>query len=444
MQSWSARPVPALPGQAPVPAVHDSRTRRLEQLPQQERASLYVCGITPYDATHLGHAATYVAFDLLHRAWLDAGMPVDYVQNVTDVDDPLLERAERDGVDWRDLAESQTELFRTDMTALNVLPPQHYVGATETMDWIVPAVTDLLERGLAYRVPGSEGEPDGDVYFDVRAVSAAGAQLAAEEAPTGDAAAAQEGAPGPWSLGQISGMDQDEMLAVFGERGGDPQRPGKRDPFDPLLWRVERAGEPAWDGGALGSGRPGWHIECSLISLKLLPAPFTVQGGGSDLVFPHHEMGAGHSWALSGRPMARSFVHAGMVGLEGEKMSKSLGNLVLVSKLRAAGVEPAAIRLAILSQHYRHDWSWSEDVLRTAQRRLERWRRAADSAAEGSFAPTLEAVREALAEDLDSPAALSAVDAWADTVLDGAAPAGSGDPLAREAIEARLGVVLSA
>lgn len=440
MQSWPARPVPELPGTAPVPSVLDSRTGQLEQLPRQERASLYVCGITPYDATHLGHASTYVAFDLLHRAWLDAGMPVDYVQNVTDVDDPLLERAERDGIDWRELAEQQTDLFRTDMEALNVLPPQHYVGATESVDWIVPAVEQLLERGLAYRVDGTDGEPDGDVYFDVRAVGALGDD--GRSGRPAEAGAADDGAPGPWSLGQVSGMDRDEMLPVFGERGGDPLRPGKRDEFDPLLWRVERDGEPAWDGASLGSGRPGWHIECSLISLKLLPTPFTVQGGGSDLVFPHHEMGAGHSWAISGRAMARNFVHAGMVGLEGEKMSKSLGNLVLVSNLRREGVEPAAIRLAILAQHYRQDWSWSAELLETAQARLARWREAAGQAQAGSFEPTLGPVREALARDLDTPGALLAIDAWAEGVLSGEEPAGTGDELARRAVDARLGVEL--
>lgn len=439
MQSWSARPAPELPGQAAPPAVFDSRTRQVEQLPQRERASLYVCGITPYDATHLGHASTYVAFDLLHRAWLDAGMPVDYVQNVTDVDDPLLERADRDGVDWRDLAREQTDLFREDMTALNVIPPQHYVGATETLEWIVPAVEGLLAQGLAYRVQGEDGEPDGDVYFDVRAVAEAGDSIIPVLQPKvqGD----DDNAPGSWSLGQISGLTRDEMLEVFGERGGDPERPGKRDIFDPLLWRVHREGEPSWEGGELGEGRPGWHIECSLISLKLLPAPFTVQGGGSDLVFPHHEMGAGHSWALSGRPMARNFVHTGMVGLDGQKMSKSLGNLELVSRLRERGVEPAAVRLAILAQHYREDWSWSQDVLTRAEARLTRWRMAADVAVDGSFADALDSVRDALADDLDSPRAIEVIDVWAEGVLVGG-QRGSGDDLARQAIEARLGVVL--
>ncbi|ALU40143.1 cysteine--1-D-myo-inosityl 2-amino-2-deoxy-alpha-D-glucopyranoside ligase [Kocuria flava] len=420
MRAWSARPVPDLPGEAPLPVVQDTRLRRAVALPRQERASLYVCGITPYDATHMGHAATYVAFDLLHRAWLDAGTPVDYVQNVTDVDDPLLERAAATGVDWRELAAEQTELFRTDMAALNVLPPQHYVGATESVAWIVPAVEQLLERGTAYRVPGTGGEPDGDVYFDVEA---AGGQA--------------------WTLGEISGLDADQMLPLFAERGGDPERPGKRHRLDPLLWRAARDGEPSWDGGGLGPGRPGWHIECSLIALHHLPAPFTVQGGGSDLVFPHHEMGAGHCSALTGRPMAEHFLHTGMVGLEGEKMSKSRGNLVLVSRLRAEGVEPAAIRTAILAHRYREDWSWTALGLATAVARLDTWRRALGVAPAGSAAPLLERVRAALAEDLDAPAALAALDDWAAAALTGTAEASAEDAgLVRALVEARLGLVL--
>ncbi len=400
MKAWSARPVPDLPGEAPLPVVQDTRLRRRTELrPRQERASLYVCGITPYDATHMGHAATYVAFDVLHRAWLDAGTPVDYVQNVTDVDDPLLERAEATGVDWRELAAEQTELFRTDMSALNVLPPQHYVGATEVVDRIVPAVEDLLARGLAYRVPGAAG--DG------------------------------------------SHLDPEPMLALFGERGGDPDRPGKRHRLDPMLWRVHRPGEPAWDGASLGAGRPGWHIECSLIALQHLPAPFTVQGGGSDLVFPHHEMGAGHSWALTGRPMAEHFLHTGMVGLDGEKMSKSRGNLVLVSRLRGRGVDPAVIRTAILAHRYSEDWFWTDLVLAGALARVDTWRRALVAAPEGSAGPLLEAVRTALADDLDTPAALAALDEWAARALTGTARACTADAdLVRDLVEARLGVVL--
>jgi L-cysteine:1D-myo-inositol 2-amino-2-deoxy-alpha-D-glucopyranoside ligase len=387
--------------------------------------SMYVCGITPYDATHMGHAASYVAFDLLNRAWRDGGQQVSYVQNVTDVDDPLLERAAATGVDWRDLAASQIELFQTDMEALNVLAPDHYVGAVEAMPLIVPAIERLLHLGLAYRVTGTPGEPDGDVYYDVEAAGKHAVDV------------------GAWTLGAISGLPESEMLELFAERGGDPGRAGKRQALDPLLWRVARDGEPSWAGGELGQGRPGWHIECTVIAQEYLPAPFTVQGGGSDLVFPHHEMGAGHAYSLSGVPLAKHFAHAGMVGLDGEKMSKSKGNLVLVSKLRAAGEEPAAIRLAILAHHYRSDWSWTEDGFSDAKVRLERWRKALAVAPDSSAAPLLEEMRAAMADDLDAPTALAAVDRWAERALAGGVDNSAADhALVRDAVDALLGVEL--
>jgi L-cysteine:1D-myo-inositol 2-amino-2-deoxy-alpha-D-glucopyranoside ligase len=384
---------------------------------------MYVCGITPYDATHMGHAASYVAFDLLNRAWRDAGHKVAYVQNVTDVDDPLLERATATGVDWQDLAASQIELFQTDMEALNVIAPDHYVGAVESVDLIVPAIERLIRQGLAYRVAGTAGEPDGDVYYDV------------------EAAGKQSIAPDAWTLGSISHLGEAEMLELFAERGGDPGRAGKRQALDPLLWRVARDGEPSWPGGELGQGRPGWHIECTVIAQRYLPAPFTVQGGGSDLIFPHHEMGAGHAYSLAGVPLARHYAHAGMVGLDGEKMSKSKGNLVLVSKLRADGEEPAAIRLAILAHHYRSDWSWTPEGFAAAKERLAAWRRALAAAPAGSAAGVIGDMRSALAADLNAPAALEAVDRWAV-----AATAEAGSPqdeaLVSDAVEALLGVVL--
>jgi len=391
--------------------------------------SMYVCGITPYDATHMGHAASYVAFDLLNRAWRDGRQRVAYVQNVTDVDDPLLERATATGVDWRELAASQIQLFQTDMEALNVLAPDHYVGAVEAVPLIVPAIESLLRRGLAYRVSGTAGEPDGDVYYDVEAAGKHSAE-----------------ARDAWTLGSISGLSDAEMLELFAERGGDPGRAGKRQALDPLLWRVAREGEPSWPGGELGEGRPGWHIECTVIAQKYLPAPFTVQGGGSDLVFPHHEMGAGHAYSLTGVPLAKHFAHAGMVGLEGEKMSKSKGNLVLVSKLRAAGEEPAAIRLAILAHHYRSDWSWTEEGFAEAKARLRTWRDALQAAPAGSAGPLVAEVRAALSDDLNAPRALAAVDAWAaaalaDGTTDGAASAADA-ALVSDAVDALLGVEL--
>jgi L-cysteine:1D-myo-inositol 2-amino-2-deoxy-alpha-D-glucopyranoside ligase len=423
VKSWISRPVPELPGSMPAIRLFDTALGSEVALRAGGEQSMYVCGITPYDATHMGHAASYVAFDLLNRAWRDAGQRVSYIQNVTDIDDPLLERAAATGVDWRELAASQIELFRTDMEALNVLAPDQYIGAVESVPLIVPAVERLIRLGLAYRVAGAAGEPDGDVYYDVEA---AGKHSVAADA---------------WTLGSISGMAETEMLELFAERGGDPGRAGKRQALDPLLWRVAREGEPSWPGGELGAGRPGWHIECTVIAQKYLPAPFTVQGGGSDLIFPHHEMGAGHAYSLSGIPLAQHYAHAGMVGLDGEKMSKSKGNLVLVSKLRAAGEDPAAIRLAILAHHYRSDWSWTEPGFTRAKERLDAWRHAVASAPEGSAAGLVAEMREALAADLNAPAAVDAVDRWAQAAN---AAAGAGcredQALASDAINALLGI----
>ncbi len=351
-------------------------------------AQLYVCGITPYDATHLGHAATYLAYDTLNRALRDAGHRVEYVQNVTDVDDPLLERAAATGVDWRELAATQIDLFRSDMEALRIVPPEHYVGVVESIDAIAAACRRLLDEGFAYWVDTPDASPD--LYFDV---------AAAENLTS-------------WHLGQESGLDRATMLALSAERGGDPDRPGKRDPLDPLLWRAERAGEPAWDS-PVGRGRPGWHIECSVIGARHLEAPIGVNGGGSDLVFPHHELSAAHSAALTGRDWSHSYSHAGMVALDGEKMSKSRGNLVFVSRLVADGVDPRAIRLALLAHHYRSDWEWTDAALTGAQARLAAWSTRAGQLSEGGSG-LLDELRAALAEDLDTPRALAAVDARVD------------------------------
>ncbi len=396
----------------------------MAELPAAPEQSFYVCGITPYDATHLGHAATYVAFDLLNRVWRDAGSTVTYVQNTTDVDDPLLERAGTTGVDWRTLAKQQIELFQTDMEALNVLAPDHYIGAVESIPWIVPEVERLLDEGIAYQLAGAEGEPDGDVYYDVTE------------------ATRRADSPDAWRLGTVSHLTVAEMIEVFGERGGDPERPGKHSPLDPILWREARLGEPHWDGGSLGRGRPGWHIECTVIAQRFLPAPFTVQGGGSDLAFPHHEMGAGHAWSLHHVPLAQHFAHTGMVALDGQKMSKSLGNLVLVSKLRAAGEEPQAIRLAILANHYRSDWEWTAELFATAKSRLARWREALPQAPRGSAELVLAEIRGALADDLDAPRALAAVDKWADDALAGRQDEAADGALVAAALDALLGVRL--
>ncbi len=419
MTVWPAPPVPQLPGRGLPVRLTDTATGRLAIPATGRIARMYVCGITPYDATHLGHASTYVTFDLLNRVWRDSGHQVRYVQNVTDIDDPLLERANATGVDWRELADSQIDLFFSDMEALDVLPPDVYLGAVAGIPLVVAAVQRMVAAGHAYQVPGDEQEPDGDVYFSVHAD------------PT---------------FGQIGHLDEARMLEIFADRGGDPDRAGKKHPLDCLLWRVARPGEPSWDGGTLGWGRPGWHIECTTIALEHLGMGFEVQGGGSDLLFPHHEMGASEGHLLSGRtPYAQVYVHAGMVGLDGQKMSKSRGNLVLVSKLRDQGVQPAAIRLALLAHPYRADWDWTQQGLDDATGRLARWRAAA-AASDGSGEPELLAtVRERLAEDLDSPGALAAVDTWSAAVLAGSAPGGphGAAGLMPALVDALLGVRLA-
>ena len=408
MESWASPPVPRLPGRGRPLRLWDTSSGELRPTAPGATARMYVCGITPYDATHLGHAATYLTFDLVNRAWRDAGHDVLYVQNVTDVDDPLLERAERDGEDWRELARRETDLFRADMTALRVLPPDHYIGAVEAIPEIVPLVRRLLTVGAAYHV-------EDDVYFSVGA------------SPT---------------FGYESGLDVQTMRALSAERGGDPDRAGKKDPLDPVLWRAARPGEPSWES-ELGPGRPGWHVECAAIALQRLGSGFDVQGGGSDLIFPHHEMSAAHAEVATGdRPFARHYVHAGMIGLDGEKMSKSRGNLVLVSKLRTAGTDPVAVRLGLLSGHYRADREWFPATLAEAETRLDRWRRAAALPAGPDAGPTLDRVRDRLADDLDTPACLIAVDRWADEAL----TRGGSDPDApaqvRALADALLGITL--
>ncbi|WP_129838613.1 cysteine--1-D-myo-inosityl 2-amino-2-deoxy-alpha-D-glucopyranoside ligase [Streptomyces sp. RFCAC02] len=409
MYAWPASTVPVLPGQSPELSIHDTATGGRVTLAPGPVARIYVCGITPYDATHMGHAATYTAFDLVQRLWLDTGREVHYVQNVTDVDDPLLERAAATGEDWTALAERETALFREDMTALRVLPPRAYVGAVESIPRIVPLIERLRSGGAAYDV-------DGDIYFSVDADR---------------------------HFGSVSRYDAPTMRALSAERGGDPDRPGKKNALDPLLWRAARPGEPSWDGGPLGPGRPGWHIECVAIALDHLGMGFDVQGGGSDLAFPHHEMGASHAQVLTGEhPFAAAYVHAGMVGYEGEKMSKSKGNLVLVSRLRAAGTDPAAIRLALLAHHYRADWEWTGAVLDAALARLDRWR-AAVSRPDGPPAGDLVAeIRAALADDLGAPAALAAVDRWAERQHAGGGTDTGAPGVVSRAVDALLGVAV--
>lgn len=421
MKAWRGADIPSLPrGRSVPPAIATAAHGGLVPAAAGPAASIYACGITPYDATHIGHAATYLAWDLLVRAWRDAQYDVTYVQNVTDVDDPLLERAARDSQDWRELADQQIALFRSDMEALRVLPPEHYIGAVEALPVIEQFTRRLADNGALY-------ELDGDQYL----------------ARTADA-----------SFGSVARLDLATMTGLFAERGGDPGRAGKKDPLDPLVWLAARPGEPSWESG-FGRGRPGWHVECTAIATEHLGVTFDVQAGGSDLAFPHHEMSASHARAAfggaagpDGPVFARRYLHSGMVRLDGEKMSKSRGNLVFVSGLVAAGADPMAVRLAILAHHYSDDWDWDDTGLAEAGARLERWRAAATAASAAApsgpdAAPgdgVLTAVRERIADDLDAPGALAAVDRWADGVLAGQSAATP--ELVRDTVDALLGVAL--
>jgi len=409
VKSWSVTAPPALPGQGRDLRLFDTATQRIEPTSPGATARMYVCGITPYDATHMGHAFTYVSFDTLQRVWRDGGHRVQYVQNVTDIDDPLLERAVARGEDWRVIADRETALFAQDMAALHVLPPDMYVGAVESIPSVAQHVLALQEKGAVYAV-------DGDLYFDVHTDP---------------------------HFGNISHLNETEMIAVFRERGGDPDRPGKRHPLDSLVWQDARPDEPAWDT-PLGHGRPGWHIECCAIALDHLGMTFDVQGGGSDLIFPHHEMSASQGQVLTGTwPFARRYVHCGMVGWQGHKMSKSRGNLIFVSALRQEGHDPRSIRLALLAHHYRSDWTWSEHGLAGAHERLEMWQRAVNLPHGPDAGPTLDRVREVLSDDLRTPSALDAIDQWAQRALS----EGGADPSAPQLIakmcDALLGIDLN-
>ncbi|MCT1452964.1 MULTISPECIES: cysteine--1-D-myo-inosityl 2-amino-2-deoxy-alpha-D-glucopyranoside ligase [unclassified Corynebacterium] len=405
MHSWPIPSVPEVAG-TPVPlALYDTADGVVRDVDTRgDEVGLYVCGITPYDSTHLGHAATYLTFDLVYRQLLANGHKVHYVQNITDVDDPLFERAERDGVDWRELGTSQIDLFRSDMEILSVIPPRDYIGAMEAVGEVVEMVQVLLDKGIAYPLVDASGARD--IYAPISATE---------------------------QFGYESNLDRATMEKYFAERGGDPDREGKRDPLDALLWRGHRDGEPAWDA-PFGSGRPGWHIECSAIATNRLGQTFSIQGGGSDLAFPHHEFSAAHAEAAYDvERMAGHYVHTGMIALDGVKMSKSLGNLVFVHKLTEQGHEAGAIRLAVFSGHYRNDRDFSYGILDEAEARLARWRESlAGEVSEEEAVGVVDKLRAALANDLDTVTALQAVDD----------AAGDHDGIIARALDGLLGVQL--
>ena len=392
MQSWAEVVVPRLAYSQTIPALSltNSMSNLKQPLPLKDTYRMYVCGITPYDATHLGHAATYLTFDLVQRYLRAQGSSVNYVQNITDIDDPLLERAQRDGIDWRDLATSQINLFRSDMVALRVIPPQHYIGAVEAIPLVVKAIENLAAKGTTYLI-------DKDLYFTNSIES---------------------------GFGGLSHLDRQTMESIFAERGGDPTLPGKRGSLDCLVWMSQRQGEPGWES-TLGTGRPGWHIECTAIAYEYLSPSSSdhelidIQGGGSDLIFPHHEMCRSQAKVLTGKELAANYVHAGMLGLDGEKMSKSKGNLVFVSSLIAQGVNPIAIRYALMKNHYREDRMWTNEILDIALMDFAKIQR---TLTQSNVAPTdlvIPRIIAALADDLDTPLALQIIMDWVSDSHDG-------------------------
>jgi L-cysteine:1D-myo-inositol 2-amino-2-deoxy-alpha-D-glucopyranoside ligase len=392
MKSWSDVEVPELDSTFtfPVLSLTNSSTGEIEGLKKKDLYRMYVCGITPYDATHLGHAATYLAFDLINRYLRASGSEVRYVQNITDIDDPLLERAKRDGVDWKDLAHQQIDLFRSDMTYLRVIPPAHYIGAVDAIPLVTSAIEKLKSKDSIYSV-------DQDLYFKVHADS---------------------------EFGERSHLSDDEMLQIFSERGGDPKREGKSHPLDCLVWMSQRPNEPGWPS-PFGIGRPGWHIECTAIAIKHLEPSdddetlIDIQGGGSDLIFPHHEMCAAQAQVLSGKPLSATYVHAGMIGLDGEKMSKSKGNLVFVSKLIEAGSDPMTIRWALMKDHYRTDRMWSDELFKEAEIEIMTLR---DCLSRAQVAPTQELITTMiafLADDLNTESVIAALNTWMDQTIAG-------------------------
>ncbi|HUW01912.1 MAG TPA: cysteine--tRNA ligase [Acidimicrobiales bacterium] len=348
--------------------LYDTARREIVPFEPGPVVSIYTCGITPYDSTHLGHASVYLAYDVLQRRLRDRGHETRCVRNVTDVDDDILRKARELGVHYLDLAAAEMVRFDADMDALGIVPCFSEPRATSAIADIRGFIGMVLDRGHAY-------ESGGSVYFEVSSFE---------------------------RFGQVSHYDRDEMLALAAQHGGNPDDPNKRDPLDFVLWQPSATDEPSWES-LWGPGRPGWHIECSALALRELGTTIDLHGGGSDLIFPHHECEAAQSEAATGEPFVRHWMHQAMVRMDGEKMSKSLGNLVFVSDL-LKDHDARAIRLGVISHHYRDPWEWDDDLMPAADVRLERWLAAGEGDA------GLDEVRAALDADLDTPAAVAAID----------------------------------
>jgi len=413
MKSWPEVYIPTIDSKYDFPELSllNTATKSIQVLPRKNMYRMYVCGITPYDSTHLGHAATYLSFDLINRYLRATGSKVLYVQNITDIDDPLLERANRDGVDWQELAQSQIDLFRSDMTTLHVIPPENYIGAVEAIPLVTKKIEELKSADAIYGV-------DEDLYFRVHSDP---------------------------DFGTRSHLSKEESLKIFAERGGDPDRAGKENPLDSLVWLAQRPNEPGWPS-IHGQGRPGWHIECCAIALNyLLPEQgsdflIDIQGGGSDLIFPHHEMSAAQARVSTGRSFAQFYVHTGMIGLDGQKMSKSLGNLVFVSTLVRSGVNPMAIRCALMMQGYAADRMWDDELLLTAQSFLDSITLALSQTQCAPTSNLIQEIIQALSNNLDTKKVFVLLQDWISESAKGAEGGNPGE-LSR-ALDALLGVAI--
>ena len=361
--------------------LRDTRTGTLRPVDAGPLVRLYVCGITPYDSTHLGHAFTYVAFDALIRYLEHRGHEVRYVRNVTDVDDDIFRVSRERGMPAAEITAREVARFTADLDAMNCRPPDAEPYASAYVPSMVRHIGDLVSNGSAYALP------DGRVYFDTAASHC---------------------------FGRFAQLDRDEMLRQFAEKGGDPDAEGKRDALDFLLWQPSGEGEPVWDA-PWGAGRPGWHIECSVMAIDELGPSIDIHGGGSDLVFPHHEAEVCQAEHHTGEEFSRFWLHTGMVALDGVKMSKSLGNLVFVSDLRER-FDPMAVRRYLLEHHYREAWTYDEQQLIEAAAGVKRWAEAAGGQGEAPEAAA--AFHTAMTTDLDTPGAIRA--------LDEAAAAGAG------------------
>ncbi len=353
--------------------LYDTARRAIVPFEPGERVTMYTCGITPYDATHLGHAATFIAYDVLQRHLIDKGHTVTCVRNVTDVDDPLFAKARELGVHYLDLAAAEEARFERDMVALNALPVASTPRASSAIPDIRGFIGMVLDRGYAYEAGGS-------VYFDVTKFE---------------------------SFGSLSNYTEAEMLDLAKTRGGQVDDPNKRHPLDFVLWHPSADDEPSWDT-MWGAGRPGWHIECSALALRELGTTIDLHGGGTDLIFPHHECERAQSEAATGETFVKHWMHTCLISMDGQKMSKSLGNLVFVDALREE-YDPMAIRLGLIEHHYRTEWEWDEGLMPRNRQRLDAWRLATD----GTAGDVLDEVRTLLDDDLDTPAAVAAVDAAA-------------------------------